>query len=57
MSTAGALFLAHERQSLKVSDDEVVIIHPPDRWPITDCMTDRAFAEWVELFAEYGLTH
>lgn len=56
MSTQGALYLAHERQALNVRDDEVAIInHPPDRWPITDCMTDRALINFARTLLEFGI--
>jgi len=54
MSTAGALFLAHQRAELVRDDEPIeacqVIEAKPQRWPITDCMSriDSLIA-WHEI--------
>lgn len=58
-STAGALYLAHERQDLLRDEPTVIAISPPStdyRWPITDLMSDRALVGWVEALRQYGLS-
>lgn len=59
MSTAGALFLAHERAELVREDEPVeacqVVEAKPQRWPITDCMSDKAVVEWWIVMKEFNL--
>jgi len=59
MSTAGAIYLAHERAQLVREDVPVeacpVIEAKPQRWPITDCMSDKAVVEWWIVLRSFGL--
>ena len=60
MSTAGAVYLAHERQWLDDCPPEAPepkCEAKPTRWPLTDCMNDRAVVEWWVICREFGLTH
>ena len=61
MSTAGAIYLAREREGL-VRDEPAPVVKAtelepePARWPITECMSDRAVVEWWAICLEFGLT-
>lgn len=60
MSTQGALYLAHERQALKVSEDEEEVLdrylaQPDPRFHLTDCMPDRAVVQWWLVLREFGV--
>lgn len=61
MSTAGAVFLAHQRAELVRDDEPELVIRPAElecqRWPITDCMSDKAIVEWFIVLRSFGLTH
>lgn len=59
-STAGAVYLARERQ--EVEDCPAPTFRPEpearlERWPLTECMTDRALVRWWLILREFGLTH
>jgi hypothetical protein len=59
MSTAGAVYLARERAELVRDDEPVeaaqVIEAEPQRWPLADCMSDRAIVEWWMVLREFDL--
>ena len=61
MSTAGAIYLARERTELVRDDEPELVIRPTEpecqRWPITDCMRDKALVEWWIVLQSFGLTH
>ena len=59
MSTSGAVYLARERMQLVREDEPAeavqVIEAAPQRWPLADCMSDRAIVEWWMVLREFDL--
>lgn len=61
-STAGARWLAqqHHEAGAAPTPAEPAHYQPPrasDRWPLADCMSERAFQRWVGVLAEFGMLH